>query len=323
MSEEPLAPPPTPAPPVPVVIAGPTSSGKGLLAFELARRIGGEIASMDSMKVYREMDIGTAKPPPERRALVRYHLVDFVDPSLEFSVAEYLQLLDRAIEEAGARGRPVVIAGGTALYLKGYLDGFQAVAPADWGVRLRLVDEARAWGSDALHARLRGLDPQAAERIHPRDLRRIVRALEVVETTGRPLSGEWAWRAGPRRPRARVFGLDWDREALYARIGRRVELMVERGLFEEAQRLASREPPVSRTAAQSIGYKEIWEGLARGAHRGEIVARIQQQTRRFAKSQLTWLRKMPVEWIPVTEATPAERLVEDVLRRLAEPPAAG
>ncbi len=300
-----------------VVITGPTASGKGSLAFELSLRLSREIISLDSMKVYREMDVGTAKPSPERRSRVQYHLLDILDPNEEFSTGEYLPLLESTIADCQKRGQNPIIAGGTALYLKGYLDGFQKGPEADWGVRNRLREEALQLGPEALHERLRGHDPQAASKIHPRDSRRIVRALEVVEKTGRPISEEWAWKAHPVPPRhVRIFGLEWPREELYARINLRVERMVEAGLFEEAVRLRQRIPPLSRTAAQAIGLKEVWQGADLARSRKEVVERIQQGTRRFAKSQLTWFRKMPIEWIPTTGTARVEDLADEVLRRL-------
>ncbi|HVR72802.1 MAG TPA: tRNA (adenosine(37)-N6)-dimethylallyltransferase MiaA [Planctomycetota bacterium] len=308
---------PAGGPAEPIVITGPTASGKGAVAFELARRLGGEIVSMDSMKVYRELDVATAKPPAECRSDVRYHLIDILDPGADFSTGEYLPLLVRTIEEITSRSRPVIIAGGTALYLKAYVDGFQSGPAADWALRGRLLEEGRALGASVLHERLQAVDPMAAAKIHVMDLRRIVRALEVLETTGRPISAAWGWSrpAGPKRPW--IFGLEWTRDALHARIDRRVERMVERGLFEEALRLQTREPPPSRSAAQAIGYKEIWEA-AEGERREDIILSIQRRTRRFAKSQLTWFRKLPVAWLPQSGMPEPGAAAEEILRRLRE-----
>jgi tRNA dimethylallyltransferase len=312
--------PTAPAERFPLVITGPTASGKGALSFALARRLGGEIVSLDSMKVFRELDVATAKPAREQRQLVAYHLIDRLDPGEDFSVAEYLRLLDRSIEDILARGKVPVIAGGTALYLKAYLEGLQPGPGADWSVRERLESEVREVGLGRLHERLRQLDPGAAQKIHVNDARRIVRALEVVERTGEPLSRRWAWSGRRQEARgARCFALDWDRAALYRRIDQRVERMVAAGLFEEAQRLRHRQPPPGRAASQAIGYKEIWAGLDAGLPHAAIVAQIQRETRRFAKSQLTWFRKMPIEWLPATAAASIEDLATEVLRRLASP----
>jgi tRNA dimethylallyltransferase len=284
----------------PIVITGPTASGKGAVAFEVARQTGGEILSLDSMKVYREIDIATAKPPAERRSQVPYHLIDIVDPDVDFSTGDYLPLLERALEDVRSRGKLAVITGGTALYLKVYLDGFQAGPQADWGLRKRFLEEAKEAGPESLHDRLRQLDAGAARKIHPGDVRRIVRALEVVEKTGHPLSEEWGWEKRPKGSSpVSVFALERDRAELYERIDRRVEAMFERGLLQEALRLKDRNPPLSRSAAQSIGYKEVCQGVLLGRSREEIVAQVKQRTRQFAKRQLTWFRKMPIQWVPV------------------------
>jgi tRNA dimethylallyltransferase len=299
-----------------IVITGSTASGKGEAAFEAARRAGAEIIAMDSMKVYREMRIGTAKPPAGRTALVRHHLIDVVDPGSDFSVADYLALLSRALDDLALRGVRAIIAGGTPLYLKAFLEGLDVGAAADWSVRERLIAEAGETGVERLHERLRAADPAAALRIDRRDLRRIVRALEVLETTGRPLSAAWSWQARPLEPpRARVFGIAWEREELYRRIEGRVDRMVSEGLFEEAARLIARPLPLSRSASQSIGFKEIREGLLVGRPREEIIDRIKRGSRRLAKRQLTWFRKLPIEWIPASRPWSAAGVAEDVLRR--------
>jgi tRNA dimethylallyltransferase len=301
-----------------LVITGPTASGKGALALELARRLGGEIISMDSMKVYREMEVATAKPSPARLREIPHHLLDFVDPAVDFSTGEFLRHLDETIEDIRRRDRQVILSGGTALYLKGFLEGFQGGPPADWELRARLLAEAEQSGAARLHRRLGDLDPGAAGRIHPADLRRVVRALEVVMKTGRPSSEDrdWGKRTVARPYPVRVFGIAWERERLYERINRRVERMVGEGLFDEARRLARREPPLSRSASQSIGYKEVLEGAASGLSESEMTAHIQQTTRRFAKRQLTWFRKLAIEWIPAGEDPAPARWAEEVIRRL-------
>ncbi len=306
-----------PARPV-LVITGPTASGKGALAFELARRLGGEIVSMDSMKVYREMEIATAKPSPARLKQVRYHLLDFVDPAVDFSAGEFLRLLEETIEDIRGRDIQVILSGGTALYLKGFLEGFRDAPPADWELRGRLLAEAEQSGAAHLHRRLEDLDSDAARRIHPADLRRVVRALEVVMKTGRPSSEDrdWGKKTIARSYPVRVFGIAWERQPLYERINRRVEIMAREGLFDEARRLARRKPPLSRSASQSIGYKEIVEGAASGLSESERMAHSQQTTRRFAKRQLTWFRKLDIEWIQAGENSTPARWAENVIGRL-------
>jgi tRNA dimethylallyltransferase len=303
-------------PPGVLVLAGPTASGKGAVAFEVALRAGAEIVSLDSMKVYREIDVATGKPPAEKRAQVRYHLIDIVDPDQDFSVADYLTLLAGVLADLRSRGKRAVIAGGTPLYLQGYLHGLEVGTEPDWDLRRRLLAEAETAGAAALHARLLAVDPEAAARIQPADLRRIVRALEVHARTGGRISAGWKWRTGATGGESPLlFAIEWPRPDLYARANRRVERMVEEGLFEEALRLRDRTPPLGRSAAQSIGIKEILDGEARGLPRRETVARIQMLTRRLAKRQLTWFRRFPLVWLPAREPwDPAAEAVE-ILRR--------
>ena len=285
---------------VQIILTGPTASGKGSVAFELAGRMGASIACMDSMKVYRGMDIVTAKPSRERRGRRLYHLIDLVGPEEEFSVGEYLPLLEDALEAEAAAGRPMVISGGTGLYLKGFLDGLVDGPGANWELRQRLKEEARRSGPEGLHERLVEVDPVAAAKLLPTDERRIVRALEFFESSGRPLGDSWEWSAAPKPRRdAVLFGLGWDRETLYARANERVLEMVEQGLFEECEGLISREPPPGRSASQCIGLREIREGLEAGESREAVIEKIQKNTRNFIKRQLTWFRKMDIEWLPV------------------------
>jgi tRNA dimethylallyltransferase len=287
-------------------LTGPTASGKGSVAHEIALRIGGEIVSVDSMKVYREMDIGTAKPSAERRAQVRHHLIDFLDPSADFSVGEYLPMALAAIEEIESRGKTAIFCGGTALYLNAFVHGLFRGPSADWDLRRSLHAASDELGTEALHARLAEKDPQAAGKIHPNDRRRIVRALEVLETTGRPMTELW------RGPSVRLglenlllVGIEWDRPALYQRIDERVCRMVREGLFDEARRLRGRPGGLSRAAAQCIGYKEIFAGDDAGATREAIVAAIQRRTRQFAKQQMTWFRRFEIEWLKPSGAAEA------------------
>ena len=201
-----------------IVLTGPTGSGKGAVAFELARRLGAETVSVDSMKVYRELDIGTAKPSLARRREIVYHLVDIITPDTHFSVGDFLPLMESALRDIEARGKRALVCGGTALYLKAFLDGLFVGPAADWRLRSRLLGEARREGTRQLHQRLQHVDPEASRKILPDDLRRIVRALEVYEKTGRPLSASWKWGSEAKPPRdVRVFALDWERETLYAR----------------------------------------------------------------------------------------------------------
>ncbi len=302
---------------VQIILTGPTASGKGSVAFELAKRMEASIACMDSMKIYREMDIVTAKPPQERRDRCQYHLIDLIEPEESFSVGRYLPLLEGLLESETAAGRPLVIAGGTGLYLKGFLDGLVQGPGANWELRDRLTAEARESGSASLYARLQEVDPVAAAKLLPSNERRIIRALEFFESSGQPLGDSWEWKGSPRpREDTVLFGLGWEREALYARANERVLAMVEQGLFAECEGLLSREPPPGRSASQCIGLREIREGLEAGDSRGAIIETIQKNTRNFIKRQLTWFRKMDVEWLPAGGELEPARVAEGILARL-------
>ncbi len=303
---------------VQIILTGPTASGKGSVAFELAKRMEASIACMDSMKIYREMDIVTAKPPQERRDRCQYHLIDLIEPEESFSVGRYLPLLEELLESETAAGRPLVIAGGTGLYLKGFLDGLVQGPGANWELRDRLTAEAKESGSASLYARLQEVDPVAAAKLLPSNERRIIRALEFFESSGQPLGDSWEWKGSPRpRGDTVLFGLGWEREALYARANERVLAMVEQGLFAECEGLLSREPPPGRSASQCIGLREIREGLEAGDSRGAIIETIQKNTRNFIKRQLTWFRKMDVEWLSAGGELEPARVAEAILARLA------
>jgi tRNA dimethylallyltransferase len=283
-----------------LILTGPTGSGKTRLSLELARRLGAEIVSMDSMALYRGLDVLSAKPTAEERARVRHHLVDVLDPWQPASVAWWLEQAARACADIRGRGRQVLFVGGTPLYLKALLHGLFDGPGADPAVRRRLEDEAAAQGGAALHARLATVDPEAAARLHPNDVRRLVRALEVWETTGRPISDwqqQWACPAagGPDR----CLWLDRPRAELYARIDARVDAMVAEGLVEEVSRLRQLPRPLGREAAQAVGVHEIGYFLDGKMSLDDAVRQIQQRSRRFAKRQLTWFRALACR--PVSE----------------------
>jgi len=280
-----------------IFLVGPTASGKSSVGVCLAELIGGEIISLDSMQLWRGMDVGTAKPSAQDRARVPHHLVDILDPSESFSVARYVNLACAAVRDIAARGRVPLFVGGTALYLKSLTAGIFEGPPADWELRTRLRAIAADKGSPFLHDRLRGVDPDAADRIHPNDLRRIIRALEVFEKTGLPISQlQQQWREG-RDEDPPIFGIDRERDDLYERINTRVDRMMSEGFLEEVQGLHDR--GLGREASQAMCYRELIAHLS-----GEItdldeaVELIKRNTRRFAKRQLTWFRGFPeIVWI--------------------------
>jgi tRNA dimethylallyltransferase len=286
-----------------LILTGPTGSGKTQLGLELAERLGAEIVSMDSMALYRGMDIGTAKPTPEERRRVPHHLVDVLDPWESASVAWWLERAAECCRDIERRGRRVLFVGGTPLYLKALLRGLFPGPPADEGLRRRLTEEAERAGPAALHARLSDVDPVSASRLHPHDLRRIIRALEVWELTGRPISAwqtQWTEDGAPPTQPPRCLYLDPPRTELYACIDARVVRMMADGLLDEVRALRGLPRPLSREAAQALGYKELLDHLDGRLDLGQAVARIQARSRNFAKRQLTWFRHVP-------ECRPASR----------------
>ncbi|HBO42717.1 MAG TPA: tRNA (adenosine(37)-N6)-dimethylallyltransferase MiaA [Planctomycetaceae bacterium] len=297
-------------------LSGPTASGKTHVAIELARRIGAEIVSMDSMALYRKMDIGTAKPSADERREVPHHLVDVIDPHEEYSLAQYVEAAARAADEIRSRSRQVLFVGGTPLYLKSLLRGIFEGPPADWELRRRLRDEAVAGDPMRLHRRLAQVDPTAAERLHPNDTRRIIRALEVFEKTGQPIS-RLQQQFDHARPadESRVFVLDWPRGELHDRIDRRVEQMFTTGLVDEVRLLLASPKPPSRTAAQALGYREVMELLQRGGSLGATVDSVKTHTRQFAKRQETWFRSLSeCRFVPMSEPFDAVDLAVEIER---------
>ena len=298
-----------------IILAGPTASGKSALAMLLAERLGGEIVALDSMTVYRGMDIGTAKPTRADCERVPHHMLDVVDPEEEFSVAEYLRQSAMAIEGILGRGRVPLIVGGTGLYLRAMLRGMTAGPEADWELRRLWEQRAREHGPEWLHATLREMDPAAAARLHPNDMRRIIRAIEVFELTGRPISAgqQHGVRAGGMVARLTVW-LDPERDWLRERIGQRVDVMMRLGWLDETRKLFERTPGPGRTAGQALGYREL-AGHLRGETTLEAaVAQIRTLTCQFAKRQYTWFRSLgECTGIRVTGEESVEELAARVL----------
>jgi tRNA dimethylallyltransferase len=278
-----------------LALVGPTAAGKTEVALEVAERLDAEVVSADAMLVYRGMDIGTAKPTPEERARVRHHLVDLVDPGEEFSVARFQPLARAAIADVLGRGLVPLLVGGSGLYFHAVVDEF-VFPPTDPAVRARLEAEAAEAGPAELYRRLAVADPPAAARVQPGNLRRTVRALEVIELTGRPFSSFRAAMDDPvSRYRLTVLGLDPGPELLRARVAERVEAMAEAGLAEEVRRLAER--PLSRTARQALGYKELLDAMEQHQPLAEALAAVVRRTRAYARRQLAWFRRDPrVRW---------------------------
>jgi tRNA dimethylallyltransferase len=289
-------------------LTGPTASGKTAVGLELAARLNAEIISLDSMALYRGMDIGTAKPTREERLAVPHHLVDVIDPWEEYSLAQYVAAAQACAEEIASRGRAVLFVGGTPLYLKGLLRGIFEGPEADWELRHRLAAEAESHSGDWLHHRLAEVDPASAARLHANDARRLIRAIEVFEKTGRPISElQQQFDIGQPADACRVFVLDWPREELNARIDRRVDGMFAAGLVGEVQQLLSLPRPLSKTARQAVGYREVIDHLNGRASLSDAIALVKQHTRQLAKRQCTWFRSLSeCRFVPVSGDPNAE-----------------
>jgi tRNA dimethylallyltransferase len=284
------------------LLTGPTGAGKSQLALTLAERLGAEIVSMDSMALYRGMDVGTAKPSRDERRRVPHHLIDVLEPWESASVAWWLQHAADCCCDIESRGRRVLFVGGTPLYLKALLYGLFDGPPADRDLRRRLTEEAERHGPATLHARLAFVDAVSAGRLHPNDVRRVVRALEVWELTGRPLSAwQTQWACPPTGSTGRpVLYLNPPREILHTRINARVRRMIAEGLAEEAAALRQLPQPLSREAAQAVGYREMFDHLDGRIGLEETIARIQMRSRNLAKRQMTWFRSL-TECVPVAD----------------------
>ena len=315
-------------------LTGPTASGKSAVGMELARRIDAEIISLDSVAIYRGMDIGAAKPTVEQQRQVPHHLIDIVEPTEEFSLAQYFEAAKRSAAEIAAKRKQVLFVGGTPLYLKGLLRGIFEGPPADWELRHRLADEAKQHGDRWLHEQLAAVDPTSAARLHPKDTRRLIRAIEVFQKTGRPIS---AWQqqfdVGSPAESCRVFVLDWPKTKLYSRINRRVEAMFAAGLVEEVRRLLAGPHPnhlptnlrsvpgeetvrLSRTARQAVGYREVIEHLEGRLGLSETISLVQCHTRQLAKRQCTWFRSLSeCRFVPVAGDFDPAALAEQCWRQ--------
>jgi tRNA dimethylallyltransferase len=293
-----------------MILSGATGSGKSALALDLAEQLGAEILAMDSMTLYRGLDICTAKPSILERQRVPHHLIDMLDPHESGSVAFWLEQAAAVVKDIERRGKMPLFVGGTTLYLRAVLRGLCDGPPRDEALRERLQAQAEAQGVLALHERLRQVDPPTADRLHPNDVRRVVRALEVYELSGKPIS-QWqatqphvARHAGaspsecPAKP-PRALWICMERDVLYRRINQRVEAMMEAGLLDEIDQLRRREPPLSREASVALGYRELSAYLRGECGKDEAIAQIQQASRNFAKQQLTALRNL-AECEPMT-----------------------
>jgi tRNA dimethylallyltransferase len=301
-----------------LILVGPTGSGKTAVAIELCSLLNGEIVSADSMQIYRGMDIGTAKPTPDEQARARHHLIDIREPNESYSAAEWARDAASAIAGIRARGRQPIIAGGTGFYLRALLQpATLPAAPPVPELRAQLESDAAMHGPEYLHAKLAELDAAAAARLHPNDMRRVIRAIEVaLQTSARSrvdgndaeseLSSEVSYDSI-------VCGLDMPREQLYPRLDRRIDAMLVAGFMDELRALIRRGVSLQSTAMQSLGYRQMLPALQDSTKMEDCAALWKRDTRRYAKRQMTWFRhQLPTHWISITEDTPSAQIAQHI-----------
>ena len=285
-----------------LIILGPTATGKSDLALAVAEKLHSEMISGDSMQVYQGMDIGTAKTPEQERRGIPHHLLDIVTPQTAFSVADFRSLALKAIGDISNRGHLPLLVGGTGLYIDSllYPYHFPENSGAEPGLRQRLQEDYRELGGETLHSRLAAVDPEAAARIHPHDSRRLIRAMEVFESSGQPISALQKVKKPIAGLRPLIAGLCLERQQLYQHIDQRVERMVSAGLIEEVENLLAAGVPREGVSMQGIGYRQIAAYLAGEMGREEAIALIKRDTRRFAKRQMTWFKRNPmIHWFDI------------------------
>lgn len=304
-----------------ICVVGPTASGKTGLAVALAKALNGEVLSCDSMQIYRHMNIGTAKPTKAEMDGVPHHMIDILDPDEPFSVGRYVEMADPILQDILARGRTCIVCGGTGLYADSLISGRTFAPFPETGCRQELEILAEKRGIEAVLELLRQYDPDSAARLHPSDRRRIIRAVEVYLETGKTITRHnLETQAVPPKYHPLWIGLDFtDRAELYARIDRRVDLMMEAGLIEEIRGLLAGGLAPTATALQAIGYKEPMAALRGEMTMEEAADRIKQESRRYAKRQLTWFRRnKEMHWIRQQEPTSPEQVLHEARQLLAD-----
>lgn len=282
-----------------IAVAGPTASGKTALSVKIAKELGGEVVSCDSMQIYKGMDIGTAKPSLEERCGVPHHMIDIISPDEKYNVVSYKRDAEAAIDDILKRGRAPVLAGGTGLYMDSVLSNTAFSENSSFSVaRERLEKLFEEKGREYIFEMLEKIDPEAAEKIHPNNTRRVIRALEIYETTGKTLTQANIESKRPEKYESLVIGLMWDRETLYERINERVERMMAEGLLKEVETLRKKGMKAEYTSMQAIGYKELFEYFEGNCTLEEAKEKIKQESRRYAKRQMTWLkRNKKINWL--------------------------
>ena len=282
-----------------LVLAGPTASGKSALSLPLAQALDGEIVCMDSMQVYRHMDIATAKPDRDEQAQVKHHLFDILEPDQSFSVAEYAVLAQETIHDIHHRGKLPIFCGGTGLYLRALSGGMDfGGAQADEAIRARYQRLAREQGNESVHRILAEKDPESAKNLHSNNLRRVISALEILEITGKPMSRQTREGKEPLPYTLSVYALSWPRETLYERINLRVDRMMEMGLLDEVKNLLDRGVPLTVQSMQGLGYKELVPFINGETGLEEALEVLKRRTRNYAKRQITWFKaEKDLRWL--------------------------
>lgn len=281
-----------------VVIGGPTASGKTALSVALAKKIGGEIVSADSMQIYKYMDIGSAKPTEEEKEGIPHHLMDVALPTENFSLGDYLILARKAIEDIHSRSKMPIVVGGTGLYINSLINNIELTEEDDTSkIRETLTKFVNSEGVAPLYERLKEIDPESAERIHPNNVKRVMRAVEIYEATGKTMTETLKESKRPPIYKAFQYAIDYDREILYDRINKRVDIMIDQGLVEEVKTLIKMGCTRDNTSMQGIGYKEVFDYIEGKQSIGEMADEIKQATRRYAKRQLTWFKRNDMTWL--------------------------
>ena len=304
------APPAIEAPKI-IVVVGPTGSGKTGFAIRLARRFNGEIVGADSMQIYRCMEIGTAKPTPAEQAAVPHHMIDIVDPDQDFDAATYAKMATDTVCRIISRGRTAFVVGGTGFYIKALIHGLFEEGPSDPAIRRRLRQQAESDETGILHRRLQKIDSAAAEKIHPNDTYRIIRALEVFEVTGEPLT-VFQQRHGFREQRFNTLelGLTWPRTVLYDRINQRVDEMMAQGFLDEVRQLLASGYGMDLKSMQSLGYRHLAAVIKGDLRLADAVTTLKRDHRRYAKRQLTWFgARQSVHWLTPDQTASAGDLI--------------
>ena len=300
------------------VLTGPTACDKTEIGFTVAQKIRGEIISADSMLFYRGMDIGTAKPPLGMRELVPHHFIDIIGPWESYSVGKYVDDVETLINDTDSKEKKFLFVGGSPLYIKGLVDGIFNGPEADWNIRRELEELAEKKGSQHVHDILQKIDPVKAGELHPNNLRRIIRAIEVYRITGKPVSVlQEQYKQARKSYRFKIMCITRAREDIYRRINERVDTMFGKGLVNEVQSLLDNPEGLSKQARKALGYKEIIQYLDGELTLDEVKDMVKLSTRRFAKRQMTWFRSFPnVQWIEADEHEGPESISEEIITLL-------